>query len=69
MNKIKMLTQREKEVLSLLLKGYKNQVIAEKLYITRHTVKAHLANIYKKLGVRNRTQVAIYVLSKQLELQ
>ena len=49
-----MLTNREKEVLKLLAKGYTNPEIAQKLYISPHTVKAHVAAILKKLNVKNR---------------
>lgn len=49
-----MLTNREKEVLELLAKGYTNPEIAQMLYISPHTVKAHVAAILKKLNVKNR---------------
>ncbi len=49
-----MLTNREKEVLKLLAKGYTNPEIAQMLYISPHTVKAHVAAILKKLNVKNR---------------
>lgn len=49
-----MLTNREKEVLKLLAKGYTNPEIAQMLYISPHTVKAHVAAILKKLNAKNR---------------
>lgn len=49
-----MLTNREKEVLELLAKGYTNPEIAQMLYISPHTVKAHVAAILKKLNAKNR---------------
>ena len=52
-------TVREIDVLTFLVNGDSNNVIAEKLCITNHTVKAHLTQIYKKLGVTNRTSAAI----------
>ena len=52
-------TVREIYVLTFLVNGDSNNVIAEKLCITNHTVKAHLTQIYKKLGVTNRTSAAI----------
>ncbi len=52
-------TVRELDVLNFLVNGDSNNVIAEKLCITNHTVKAHLTQIYKKLGVTNRTSAAI----------
>ncbi len=52
-------TEREKEVLYLLLKGLNNKQISKKLFISNHTTKAHVASIYKKLAVSNRVQAAI----------
>ena len=52
-------TVREIDVLTFLVNGDSNNVIAEKLCITNHTVKAHLTQIYKKLGGTNRTSAAI----------
>ena len=50
------LTDREVEILQLLAAGFTNPVIGSKLYLATNTVKAHLRNIYGKLGVNNRTQ-------------
>lgn len=58
-HKTKGLTERELEVLKLVILGYNNKTIGKKLFITNHTVKAHLTQIYKKLGVTNRTAAAI----------
>lgn len=58
-NKDVELTVRELDVLTFLVNGDSNNTIAEKLCITEHTVKAHLTQIYKKLGVTNRTSAAI----------
>jgi len=49
------LTPRELEVLGLVAQGATNDEIAEALCISRHTVPTHLRNIYRKLGVHNRT--------------
>ncbi|WP_445250113.1 LuxR C-terminal-related transcriptional regulator [Microcoleus sp. OTE_8_concoct_300] len=56
------LTQREQEVLELLVKGYCNEEIAKPLYITIATVKAHLTSIFEKLGVKNRSQAIVRAL-------
>jgi LuxR family maltose regulon positive regulatory protein len=50
------LTEREREVLSLLAAGYSSQQIADQLVITISTVKAHIHNIYGKLAVQSRTR-------------
>lgn len=50
------LTRREYEVLSLLAKSYTNQEIARALYVSESTVKTHLHSLFRKLGVRNRTE-------------
>jgi DNA-binding NarL/FixJ family response regulator len=50
------LTPRERDVLALLSDGYGNRVIAERLAISEHTVKFHLASIFGKLGASTRTE-------------
>ncbi|TFE25425.1 hypothetical protein E2980_13995 [Cohnella luojiensis] len=51
-----LLTRREKEVLKLVVKGCSNREIAKMLFISDHTVKNHLTNIFQKIGVHDRTQ-------------
>ena len=53
------LSERELEVLRLFAEGLSNQEIADKLFISLGTVKAHSSNIYRKLDVRNRAQAII----------
>jgi DNA-binding NarL/FixJ family response regulator len=53
------LTQREHDILALLAEGRSNREIAQRLYLSEKTVKAHLAAIFRKLGVTNRTQAAM----------
>lgn len=53
------LTQREQEVLELLTKGDSNEKIAEQLYVSVATVKAHLTSIFEKLRVSSRTQAIV----------
>jgi DNA-binding NarL/FixJ family response regulator len=53
------LTQREHDILALLSEGRSNREIAQHLYLSEKTVKAHLAAIFRKLGVTNRTQAAM----------
>lgn len=54
------LTRRERDVLELLVAGYTNEEIAQRLFISSHTVKSHTQNIFKKLGVKNRLQAALW---------
>ena len=49
------LSERETEILGLIVDGLKNQEIADRLFISVATVKRHIANVYGKMGVRNRT--------------
>ena len=51
---MKELTAREAEVMNLVVSGLNNHEISEKLCISNHTTKAHMSNIYRKLGVNNR---------------
>jgi DNA-binding NarL/FixJ family response regulator len=53
------LTRREADVLSLLAGGASNREISRHLYLSEKTVKAHLAAVFRKLGVTNRTQAAM----------
>ena len=54
------LSRRETEILDLVAKGAMNTEIAQRLYISRHTVKSHLYNIYKKIKVTNRLEAALW---------
>ncbi|MGB0732964.1 MAG: response regulator transcription factor [Pontibacterium sp.] len=55
-NPTESLSRRELEVLALTSQGKSNADIAEELFLSQHTVKTHLYNLYRKLGVVNRTQ-------------
>jgi DNA-binding NarL/FixJ family response regulator len=52
------LSERELDILRLVAEGLSNQEIASRLYVTGQTVKFHLSNIYRKLGVGNRTEAS-----------
>jgi DNA-binding NarL/FixJ family response regulator len=54
------LTSRELEILRLAAQGYTNGRIARELWVTEQTVKFHLSNTYRKLGVANRTEASRY---------
>lgn len=60
LDKISSLSKREYEVLELLSKALSNRDIGNKLFISEKTVKNHVTNIYKKLGVKDRLQAAIF---------
>ena len=57
------LTQRETEILALLAEGRSNRDISRALFLSEKTVKAHLAAIFRKLSVTNRTQAAMAAVS------
>jgi len=54
------LSNREREVLALLVEGLPNKLIARRLEISEKTVKAHLTQIFRELGVTDRTQAALW---------
>jgi len=60
------LSAREVEVLRLIAKGASNREIAEHLVISEGTVKNHISNILNRLGLRDRTQAAIYARDHEL---
>ena len=60
------LTQREHDILAQLAEGRSNREIAQSLFLSEKTVKAHLAAIFRKLGVTNRTQAAM--IAAQMDL-
>lgn len=55
------LSGREQEIIGLLLKGATKNEMAETLFLSPHTVRNHLANVYKKLGVKNKVQLFFLV--------
>jgi two-component system nitrate/nitrite response regulator NarL len=63
------LSQREREIVSLVAQGFKNKEIAEKIFISEQTVKNHLHNIFDKLGVSDRLELALYAIHKGLHTE
>ena len=62
----KRLTSREAEIVRLVATGLRNAEIAKRLSITEATVKTHLNNVFEKLEVRDRTELAVYALRHRL---
>lgn len=60
------LTEREQEVLALLVEGLPNAEIAQRLHVSVAAVKYHLSNIFSKLTVSNRTEAATFALEHNL---
>lgn len=60
------LSKREIQVLELLAEGEFNKEIAEQLFISEKTVKNHVSSIFKKIGVSDRTQAAIYAIKNNI---
>ncbi|NWF76919.1 MAG: response regulator transcription factor [Nitrospirae bacterium] len=54
------LTKKEKEILNLICDGYRNKEIAQKLDISEYTVKSHCNRLFKKFGVSDRLQLALF---------
>jgi two-component system, NarL family, nitrate/nitrite response regulator NarL len=61
-----LLSDREKEIVQLVAQGFRNREIGEKLYISEQTVKNHLHNIFDKLGVSDRLELALYAIHHRL---
>lgn len=67
LDKIRQLTKREYEVLSLIAEGLSNKDIADKLFISEKTVKNHVSSIFKKLDVNDRIQAAIFAFKNDIK--
>jgi DNA-binding NarL/FixJ family response regulator len=60
------ISDRELEVIKLIAEGYTNVEIAEKLFLSPHTVNTHRKNIMQKLGVNNTAAIVMYAVKSQL---
>ncbi|THC50446.1 LuxR C-terminal-related transcriptional regulator [Streptomyces sp. A1499] len=69
LDRVALLSEREKQVFSLLGAGYSNRGIASRLRVTERTVKAHVAGILAKLDVESRLQVGLVAQVYQLMYQ
>ena len=59
-------SQREREIVALVAQGFKNKEMAEKMFISEQTVKNHLHNIFDKIGVSDRLELALYAIHHNL---
>jgi DNA-binding NarL/FixJ family response regulator len=59
-------TPREMQIIALIVAGYTNKDLAQKLRISENTAKHHLTNIFNKLGVSNRLELVLYAIDHQL---
>lgn len=62
------LTEREREISALLLKGMTNKMIASELFLSQNTVKTHIKNIYSKLNVQSRMELVMLMMEKKHSL-
>ena len=60
------LSAREREIVALVAQGFKNKEMAEKMFISEQTVKNHMHNIFDKLGVSDRLELALYAIHNNL---
>jgi len=60
------LTDREKEIVILLMEGQKAEDVAKKLVVSKRTIDAHKHNIFEKLGVHNMMEMSAYVRAHNL---
>lgn len=60
------LSEREQEIITLIAEGYTNTEIAEKLFLSPHTINTHRKNIMHKLGVKNTASIVVYAVKANL---
>jgi DNA-binding NarL/FixJ family response regulator len=60
------LSEREREILKLIVEGQTNQQIASHLFLSLSTVKTHVKSIFNKMGVEHRVQAAVMALRYEL---
>jgi len=60
------LSERENEIIVLIAEGHTNEIIAEQLFLSKHTVNTHRKNIMAKLGVKNTAGIVMYAVKTEL---
>lgn len=68
-NVSKHLTLRQKQLVALVAEGKLNKIIAFELHLSERTIKTYLSVIFEKLGVANRTELAVWALRQQTQSQ
>lgn len=63
------ISNREREIMDLILKGKSNKEIEDMLFISYNTVKNHIYNLYQKLGVKSRGQMIHFVLQARKRIE
>ncbi len=66
---LRLLTQREEEVVRLVAEGLQNRAIAKELKLSEHTIKNYLFHIFEKLGVSSRVELVLYAVSNAKSVQ
>jgi len=61
-----LLTEREKEIVGLVALGFSNKEMAAHLGISPHTVARHMVHIFEKLGIHQRTSLAVYAVREKI---
>ena len=64
--RLSQLTEREYEILQFVADGLSNAQVAERLVISEYTVKTHISNLFRKLGINDRVQAVIFALEHGL---
>ena len=62
---LSLLSQREQQIVNMVMEGLRNHEVAEKLDLSAHTIKNHLFRIYEKIGISNRTELILYSQSSR----
>lgn len=65
---LKDLSEREREVLELIVEGHPNKIIADRLTVSEHCIKFHVLNIYKKVKPKSRAHLATLAVQEQIAM-
>ncbi len=62
------ISRRERQIVALIAQGFRNREVADELFISEQTVKNHMRNIFQKLGVQDRLELALYAVCHGLHI-